>query len=993
MSLRMKFLLPMIVLVIIGMGSLGWISYSISEKALEKEAKDRITGISESAADLTDMWIESVKQYIAGWSEQKILKTACIDNFIGKSARITANAQFGRLKTENPFLEIISLVNSDGLCIASSDPQAAGNINVSDRNYFKEAVKGHTTISDVITSRTSGNPVFVISSPVRQDNEFLGTLIGVFDLSFFSRKFIDPIKVGKNGYAYIYDSRGIIIAHPNRQHINKLNLNKTEHGKKIINKKSGLAEYTYEGIEKIAAIKPAETTGWTIVTSADIKEIMAPVEKLGNRTLMITITVIILVSIIVILITGSVTSRLAVVLNTANAIAAGDFSQEIVIRRKDEIGVLLTAFLNMKNTIGNVLKETDILIRAVQEGRLGIRGNTENFTGCWRDLVTGVNSVVDAFVAPIHKTSEYIDRISKGDIPEKITDEYHGNFNEIKNNMNILIDAMDETARIAEDIAFGNLTLDVVERSGSDKLMKALNSMISSLQAVSGEMNHLIQAVQDGKLDTRGHAASFTGGWQELVVGTNNVIDAFVAPVSMVSVSLEQLAKGNIPEKTDKEYKGDFNDIKNNLDMLIDATDSVTHIAEEIASGSLTAEAVERSENDRLMRALALMIDKIKSVQVVMNIAEGDLSVKTDVLSEKDTLGKSLEKMIENLGRFAVDVQTAAEIVATGSQQVNSASEQVSYGASQQSANIEQISASMEQMSGIVSQSAHNAEKTASIAVKAANDAKEGMKAVKETVQAMRRISEKIMIIEDIAKQTNMLALNAAIEAARAGTQGKGFAVVAAEVRKLAENTQKAAKEINMLSVANLGIAERAGALLEDMVSGIQKTSELVEDINVSSTEQADGISQVNDAIQQLDMVIQSNAALTEEMTATSNNFTNQAEQLLLAASFFKVSEEQRLKLTKGTEQASETGEEKLKKFLELVSETQRDKLFNILEQVFEAEGQQEKEEGAEITPGCADTETETYAEIQPYSRLSGKFPGTRIIDLEKIDESDFEQY
>ncbi|MCP4109119.1 MAG: hypothetical protein GY749_26915 [Desulfobacteraceae bacterium] len=140
MSLRMKFLLPMIVLVIIGMGSLGWISYSVSEKALEKETKDKIMHISESAAKLTDMWIQSVKQYITGWSEQKILKTACIDNFIGKSARITANGQFERLQADNPYLEIISLVNSEGLCIASSDIQAVGNINVSDRYYFNSSV-------------------------------------------------------------------------------------------------------------------------------------------------------------------------------------------------------------------------------------------------------------------------------------------------------------------------------------------------------------------------------------------------------------------------------------------------------------------------------------------------------------------------------------------------------------------------------------------------------------------------------------------------------------------------------------------------------------------------------------------------------------------------------------------------------------------------------------------------------------------------------------
>ena len=195
----------------------------------------------------------------------------------------------------------------------------------------------------------------------------------------------------------------------------------------------------------------------------------------------------------------------------------------------------------------------------------------------------------------------------------------------------------------------------------------------------------------------------------------------------------------------------------------------------------------------------------------------------------------------------------------------------------------------MEEMEGVVNQNADIAKQTAVIALKAAKDAQDGKKAVGETVFAMKTISDKIRIVEEIARQTNMLALNAAIEAARAGEHGRGFAVVAAEVRKLAERSQHAAKEINSLSVSNIEIAGKAGQLLEEMVSGIQKTSELVEEIKESSAEQADGIGQVNKAIQQLDQVIQENASSSEEMAATSRDFYTQAEHLLEVASFFRV--------------------------------------------------------------------------------------------------------
>ena len=334
-------------------------------------------------------------------------------------------------------------------------------------------------------------------------------------------------------------------------------------------------------------------------------------------------------------VTLGITRPVAKIVETANAIAGGDFSKEIHIRQQDEIGILADAFRNMKGTIGRVMKEMDDLTRAVQEGRLDIRGNADAFEGDWRRLVIGLNNVIDAFAAPINMAAESIDRISKGDIPEKITEEYQGDFNEIRNNLNMLIDAMNETARIAECIAKGNLAIDVAERSENDRLMKALNSMIRGLKAVAKEMNELIRSVRNGNLDTRGNADAFEGGWRELVIGVNSLIDAFAGPITVAAKSIDRISKGDFPEQITEEYKGDFNEIKNNINMLISNLEGTVRLAEKVARGDLSVEVNILSEKDTLGKSLTLMVNTIK------NIVK-DINMLTDAVQEGrlDTRGK-----------------------------------------------------------------------------------------------------------------------------------------------------------------------------------------------------------------------------------------------------------------------------------------------------------------------------------------------------------------
>ncbi len=276
-------------------------------------------------------------------------------------------------------------------------------------------------------------------------------------------------------------------------------------------------------------------------------------------------------------------------------------------------------------------------------------------------------------------------------------------------------------------------------------------------------------------------------------------------------------------------------------------------------------------------------------------IAEGRLDTHIDV-NQKDEIGNLAEAMRQMVGRLRSitdDVKTAAANVAEGSGNMSATSQQLSEGAGKQAASAEEVSSSMEEMASNIRQNADNAAQTEKIALASSEKAEQGGKAVTDTVGAMRQIAERIAIVEEIASQTNLLALNAAIEAARAGEHGKGFAVVAAEVRKLAERSRHAAQEIGELAGSSVAIAEQAGSLINDIVPEIKRTAELVQEINAASAEQNTGADQINQAIMQLDEIIQANASASEEMASMAEELASQAAVMTETMSYFKTDDTQ----------------------------------------------------------------------------------------------------
>lgn len=312
--------------------------------------------------------------------------------------------------------------------------------------------------------------------------------------------------------------------------------------------------------------------------------------------------------------------------------------------------------------------------------------------------------------------------------------------------------------------------------------------------------------------------------------------------------------------------------------------------AQKLAIGDLTFDIEINSRDEIGMLMTDFKKLKETNLEIVENakkVANGDLTVKLSKRSENDELMIALSNMVDRLSEIVVRIFESAENVAIGSGQLSSTSAEIAQGANEQASSAEEISSSIEEMGSTIQQNTDNAVQTDKVAKVTAEGIIEVSNSSQKSLEAIRTIAEKIKVINDIAEKTDILAINAAIEAARAGEHGKGFAVVAAEVRKLAETSQKAAIEINNISSSSLKVTEVSGEQLKTIIPDIQRTATLVQEIAAASLEQNSGVNQITKAIEQLSQVTQQNSAAAEEMSSTSEELSSQAETLKEIISFF----------------------------------------------------------------------------------------------------------
>ncbi len=406
--------------------------------------------------------------------------------------------------------------------------------------------------------------------------------------------------------------------------------------------------------------------------------------------LALTIIAIVLSIAIAIIITKQITKPIKQAVDALDNIANGNLNVNLENNAKDETGQLIASMRVMSSNLNGMISELDLVAQDTADGKLDRRANELHYKGEYANLIGGFNKTLDAVIGPLNVTAEYVDRISKGDIPPQIKEEYKGDFNEIKNNLNQLIDTMNTliqdsfllvdaatqgkldkranasvhngnfrklieginqtldavigplnvTAEYVDRISKGDIPPQIKEEYKGDfnEIKNNLNQLIETMDSLMSDSFMLAEAAALGKLDTRADSTKHNGNFRKLVEGINQTLDNVIGPLNVTAEYVDRISKGDIPPRISDEYKGDYNEIKNNLNHLIDSTNSISNDLIKISNGDFNVKLIERSSNDTLIISTKAMLNNLQ--EVVNDLTNLNNNTQNGILSSRIDIAK-----------------------------------------------------------------------------------------------------------------------------------------------------------------------------------------------------------------------------------------------------------------------------------------------------------------------------------------------------------------
>ena len=903
MKIGTKILIICLALVIVPTVLLGLIAYNSASGALEEQVETEFElRVSESAKQADAVYTLTMDILEVGLNvlrnEFQSYGTPQIQN--GQLVLVDSAGQVTVVNDNNAMVDsvvdqvggaatIFQVQGNQAIRVATTvigaDGRRALGTPVSQAVYDAVVVRGETFYG---TANVVGVDYITVYEPIRGPG---GAVIGILftgvredaTLGVLINDFKSTV-IGQNGYIYVFDSAGTAIIHPT---LEGQDLTQYDFIREMLRQKEGLNRYDWQG-ENIAAFTYYEPLDWYIVAGADWADFTGPIDAIRNAILIIVIGAVIIGGAIAVLFGRSIARRMGDLVSLGRRVQDGDLSGTMQTDGSgDEIGQVAGAFGGVVSTIQQFGSEMNMISASASEGRLDVRGDASKFKGDYAQMIHGVNDILDAVIGPLNVAAEYIDRISDGQIPEMITDDYKGDFAEIKNNLN--------------------------------KCLAAITLLVKDSNTLAG-------AAIEGKLDTRADASKHEGDFRLVIEGLNNLLDAVVKPVKGMGGAMNKISKGDIPEKITREFKGEYNELKDSVNRCIDAINLLIDDANLLAGAAVEGKLATRADASKHQGDYRKVIDGLNNtldavvkpvnevIRVADSFANADFSVRfsDDVVAKGDMerLKRALNNVSTNVSMSIGDVNRMMGELAAISEEANASIEEVSSGAQQIAKNTGHVSENsekanngaiqvlraMEDLSAAVEEVTSNAESVASLARNANDQSKQGAKLAAEAEQGIGEISQSaadvdtiikgineqmdqigkiVGLIADISNQTNLLALNAAIEAARAGDAGRGFAVVAAEVKSLAQESGSSAESIASM-IGELQVqAKRAVEAMGTANTAVEAGSDQMEKTIVAFNEIVQSVEQISRAIEEVASASEEQAATVEEITASVHEVTN----------------------------------------------------------------------------------------------------------------------